>query len=881
MSVNFDKKKYLKSLRISEGERGYFDIKSLTKDSNIDINKIPFSIRVLIENVLRSYHNDVSNLEHINNLVQWNKDTVPDKEFPYMPGRVVLQDFTGVPVVVDLAAMRDAVTTLGVDPSIINPIVRSDLVIDHSVQVDSFAQNSSLSQNISREFERNQERYKLLKWAQNAFSNFLVVPPGTGIVHQVNLENLAEVILSSEENNLIFPDTCVGTDSHTTMINGVGVLGWGVGGIEAEAVMLGQPYYMQVPEVIGVNLHGNIREGTTATDVVLGIVEKLREVGVVEKFVEFFGSGLKNLSLTDRATISNMAPEYGATCGFFPVDERTMDYLTLTGRDNKVVDRVENYTQNNSLFYEGIDAEFTKILDFDLSSVQPSLAGPKRPQDRLALSDVKSNFHSNFDINESDINNDELDDGSVVIAAITSCTNTSNPNVMMGAGIIAKNASEKGIKPKSWVKTSLAPGSKVVSKYLESAGLDKYLDDIGFQTVGYGCTTCIGNSGPLPTEIAEEVDHNELSVAAVLSGNRNFEGRVHPQVKANYLASPMLVVLYALAGTVNIDFSVDPISNDKNGNPVFLKDLWPSANDIEGMIDSSLNSKMFIDEYKSVFEGPKEWKELSSTKSNQFRWDDNSTYIQKPPYFENFDLNLPKKQKINDARCLVVLGNSVTTDHISPAGSIPQSAPSGQLLISSDVPRFEFNSYGSRRGNHNIMVRGTFGNIRLRNQILDDEGDWTIHFPSGEKMRIFEASELYQKEKTPLIVIAGKEYGTGSSRDWAAKGPALLGVKVVIAESFERIHRSNLVGMGIVPLQFQDGDNFENLRLDGSEHYDFFALEDKISPNSEIEVLAKKEDGSEVRFKTLLRIDTQIEAEYYYNGGLLPFVLRKMVRESK
>ena len=797
MSVNFDKKKYLKSLRISEGERGYFDIKSLTKDSNIDINKIPFSIRVLIENVLRSYHNDVSNLEHINNLVQWNKDTVPDKEFPYMPGRVVLQDFTGVPVVVDLAAMRDAVTTLGVDPSIINPIVRSDLVIDHSVQVDSFAQNSSLSQNISREFERNQERYKLLKWAQNAFSNFLVVPPGTGIVHQVNLENLAEVILSSEENNLIFPDTCVGTDSHTTMINGVGVLGWGVGGIEAEAVMLGQPYYMQVPEVIGVNLYGNIREGTTATDVVLGIVEKLREVGVVEKFVEFFGSGLKNLSLTDRATISNMAPEYGATCGFFPVDERTMDYLTLTGRDNKVVDRVENYTQNNSLFYEGIDPEFTKILDFDLSSVQPSLAGPKRPQDRLALSDVKSNFHSSFDINESDINNDELDDGSVVIAAITSCTNTSNPNVMMGAGIIAKNASEKGIKPKSWVKTSLAPGSKVVSKYLESAGLDKYLDDIGF------------------------------------------------------------------------------------GNPVFLKDLWPSANDIEGMIDSSLKSKMFIDEYKSVFEGPKEWKELSSTKSNQFRWDDNSTYIQKPPYFENFDLNLPKKQKINDARCLVVLGNSVTTDHISPAGSIPQSAPSGQLLISSDVPRFEFNSYGSRRGNHNIMVRGTFGNIRLRNQILDDEGDWTIHFPSGEKMRIFEASELYQKEETPLIVIAGKEYGTGSSRDWAAKGPALLGVKVGIAESFERIHRSNLVCMGIVPLQFQDGDNFENLRLDGSEHYDFFALEDKISPNSEIEVLAKKEDGSEVRFKTLLRIDTQIEAEYYYNGGLLPFVLRKMVRESK
>ena len=881
MSINFDKNKYLKHLELDEGEKSFFDIKSLTDDNKINLNKIPFSIRVLIENVLRSNHNEVSNLEQVEQLINWTKDSVPDKEFPYMPGRVILQDFTGVPVVVDLAAMRDAVSTLGINASMINPIVRTDLVIDHSVQVDSFAQNSSLSMNISREFERNQERYKLLKWAQNSFSNFLVVPPGTGIVHQVNLENLAEIVLSSNENDFIYPDTCVGTDSHTTMINAVGVLGWGVGGIEAEAVMLGQPYYMQVPEVIGVNLHGNINEGTTATDVVLAIVEKLREVGVVEKFVEFFGSGMSNLSLTDRATISNMAPEYGATCGFFPVDERTMDYLMLTGRDKNIFNRVENYTQINNMFYDGNNPDFSQTIDFDLSSVQSSLAGPKRPQDRLLLSNVKSNFQESFQLKGEHINNNELDDGSVVIAAITSCTNTSNPNVMVGAGLIAKKASEKGLKPKDWVKTSLAPGSKVVSKYLEAAGLNKYLDDIGFQTVGYGCTTCIGNSGPLPKEIAEEVDNKDLSVAAVLSGNRNFEGRVHPQVKANYLASPMLVVLYALAGSVNIDLSKDPVSFDKNGTPVFINDLWPSADEIEKTIGNSLDSKMFIEEYKSVFEGPPEWKKLSANKSDKFKWENDSTYIQKPPYFENFDLKLPERHKINDSRCLVILGNSVTTDHISPAGSIPQSAPSGQLLISSDVPRFEFNSYGSRRGNHNIMVRGTFGNIRLRNQIVEEEGDWTIHFPTNKKMRIFEASELYQKQETPLIVIAGKEYGTGSSRDWAAKGPALLGVKVVIAESYERIHRSNLVGMGIVPLQFINNDNYENLSLDGSEYFQFEGLESNITPNSEIKVTAKKEDGSEIKFNTLMRIDTQIEAEYYYNGGLLPYVLRKMVSESK
>ena len=880
MSLNFNNKNYQNELNLLEGKKKYYDIKSLANANKVDLNKIPFSIRILIENVLRSYDKNISNETQLEQVLMWNKDTVPDKEFPYMPGRVVLQDFTGVPVVVDLAAMRDAVSDLDIEPSIINPIVRSDLVIDHSVQVDSFAQNDSLNMNISREFERNQERYKLLKWAQNAFSNFLVVPPGTGIVHQVNLENLAEVILASNDDDNIYPDTCVGTDSHTTMINAVGVLGWGVGGIEAEAVMLGQPYYMQVPEVVGVKLFGDINEGTTATDIVLAIVEKLREVGVVEKFVEFFGPGLSQLSLTDRATISNMAPEYGATCGFFPVDDRTIDYLKMTGRDEKIIDRVVNYTQSNGLFYDGVDPEFSLVVDFDLSTVESSLAGPKRPQDRLLLSDVKENFYQNFDLSENQINNDKLDNASVVIAAITSCTNTSNPNVMVGAGLIARNAFEKGMFPKEWVKTSLAPGSKVVSKYLEASGLNKYLDQIGFQTVGYGCTTCIGNSGPLPSEIAQKVDDDELSVSAVLSGNRNFEGRVHPQVKANYLASPMLVVLYALAGTVNIDFSNDPIGNDKEGKAVYLEDLWPSSKEIEDTINNSLTSEMFIDEYESVFQGPEEWVKLSSSKGNKFNWEKQSTYIQKPPYFDDFNLQPSKKNEVNQARCLVKLSNSVTTDHISPAGSIPQSAPSGQMLISSDVPRFEFNSYGSRRGNHNVMVRGTFGNIRLRNQIVEEEGDWTVYFPTGEKMRIFEASEKYLQSETPLIVLAGKEYGTGSSRDWAAKGPALLGVKVVIAESFERIHRSNLVGMGVIPLQFLEGENSDSLNLNGSEIYDFEGLEKTIVPNSKIKVNVTRENGEKFHFYTMIRIDTDIEAEYYYNGGLLPYVLRKMVKES-
>ena len=880
MTLNFEIKKYLREIDLNEGKKKYFDILSFANDNNVQIEKLPFSIRILLENVLRSYEKKLSDSHHVNQLLNWSKDSVPGKEFPYMPGRVVLQDFTGVPVVVDLASMRDAVSDLGMEPSMINPIVRSDLVIDHSVQVDSFAQNDSMNLNILKEFDRNTERYKLLKWAQSAFSNFLVVPPGTGIVHQVNLENLAEVILSSE-NNFIYPDTCIGTDSHTTMINAVGVLGWGVGGIEAEAVMLGQPYYMQVPEVVGVNLDGNIPEGTTATDLVLSIVEILREVGVVEKFVEFYGNGLKNLSLTDRATISNMAPEYGATCGFFPIDDRTIDYLALTGRPNELIERVETYAKLNALFYQQDNyPEYSMNVNFDLRDVRPSLAGPKRPQDKLLLSQVSKNFKESFDFSSVDLSKEKLDNGSVVIAAITSCTNTSNPNVMVGAGLIAKKAFDMGIKPKSWVKTSLAPGSKVVTSYLEKSGLNYYLDKIGFQTVGYGCTTCIGNSGPLPSLISKKVEDEELTVSSVLSGNRNFEGRVHPQVKANYLASPMLVVIYALTGTINIDLSNDPIALNQDGTEVYLKDLWPTSDEIEDTITKSLNSKMFIEEYESVYAGPIEWQGLTSTEENQFNWDINSTYIQKPPYFYDFNLTPDSKDVVTDARCLVKLSDSVTTDHISPAGSIPQSAPSGQLLISNDVPRFEFNSYGSRRGNHNVMVRGTFGNIRLRNQLVDDEGDWTIFFPEDKKMRIFDASEKYQELGIPLIVIAGKEYGTGSSRDWAAKGPSLLGVKVVIAESYERIHRSNLVGMGIVPLQFLEGENAATLNIDGTETFDFQGLENKIKPNSEIDVIARKQDGSFINFKTLIRIDTNIEAEYYLHGGLLPFVLRKMIREQ-
>ena len=878
-------------LQTPSGNYTYYPIKSVQNAGLMDIDKTPYSIRVLLENVIRNADGGPATEDHIKLVSSWRPNNKPSSEFPYMPGRVLLQDFTGVPVAVDIAAMRDAVSELGGDASIINPIVRSDMVIDHSVQVDHFSTPNALNLNIEMEFDRNTERYQLLKWAQNAFDNFKIVPPGTGIVHQVNLEYLAEVVLSEDDvvNPLAFLDTCVGTDSHTTMVNGLGVLGWGVGGIEAEAVMLGQPYYMVVPEVVGVKLTGTLPNGSTATDLVLSIVEMLRSVGVVEKFVEFYGPGLKELTLADRATIANMAPEYGATCGFFPVDHQTLRYLKDTGREQSVVDLVEEYSKENNFYYdETSEPEYSTQLDFDISKVIPSMAGPKRPQDKISLENISENFSDSFSDSSGrthtiEINDEKVEfgDAAVAIAAITSCTNTSNPSVMVGAGLLARNARQKGLARKPWVKSSLAPGSTVVTRYLESAGLNQDLDYLGFNTVGYGCTTCIGNSGPLPQPVAEVVSDNDLTVAAVLSGNRNFEGRVHPQVKANYLASPMLVVAYALAGRVDVNLIEDPIGHDKSGAEVFLKDIWPSQEDIANTISSCLTPEMFQEQYNEVVNGPKEWQELETSSSLNFRWEKESTYIQKPPYFDNFSENPSERSEIADARVLVYLEDSVTTDHISPAGSIPPSAPAGQFLLGNDVPRREYNSFGSRRGNHDVMVRGTFANIRLRNRLTPEmEGDWTIHQPSEEVMRIYDASEKYRSDEVPLIILAGKEYGTGSSRDWAAKGPMLLGVRAVIAESFERIHRSNLIGMGVLPLVFTDGQSATSLGLDGTETYDLLGVANSVTPSSTIEITATSKSGNVTKFNVLARIDTEIENEYYRHGGLLPYVLRQMMTEN-
>ena len=878
-------------LQTPSGNYTYYPIKSVQNAGLMDIDKTPYSIRVLLENVIRNADGGPATEDHIKLVSSWRPNNKPSSEFPYMPGRVLLQDFTGVPVAVDIAAMRDAVSELGGDASIINPIVRSDMVIDHSVQVDHFSTPNALNLNIEMEFDRNTERYQLLKWAQNAFDNFKIVPPGTGIVHQVNLEYLAEVVLSEDDvvNPLAFLDTCVGTDSHTTMVNGLGVLGWGVGGIEAEAVMLGQPYYMVVPEVVGVKLTGTLPNGSTATDLVLSIVEMLRSVGVVEKFVEFYGPGLKELTLADRATIANMAPEYGATCGFFPVDHQTLRYLKDTGREQSVVDLVEEYSKENNFYYdETSEPEYSTQLDFDISKVIPSMAGPKRPQDKISLENISENFSDSFSDSSGrthtiEINDEKVEfgDAAVAIAAITSCTNTSNPSVMVGAGLLARNARQKGLARKPWVKSSLAPGSTVVTRYLESAGLNQDLDYLGFNTVGYGCTTCIGNSGPLPQPVAEVVSDNDLTVAAVLSGNRNFEGRVHPQVKANYLASPMLVVAYALAGRVDVNLIEDPIGHDKSGAEVFLKDIWPSQEDIANTISSCLTPEMFQEQYNEVVNGPKEWQELETSSSLNFSWEKESTYIQKPPYFDNFSENPSERSEIAEARVLVYLEDSVTTDHISPAGSIPPSAPAGQFLLGNDVPRREYNSFGSRRGNHDVMVRGTFANIRLRNRLTPEmEGDWTIHQPSEEVMRIYDASEKYRSEEVPLIILAGKEYGTGSSRDWAAKGPMLLGVRAVIAESFERIHRSNLIGMGVLPLVFTDGQSATSLGLDGTETYDLLGVANSVTPSSTIEITATSKSGNVTKFNVLARIDTEIENEYYRHGGLLPYVLRQMMTEN-
>ncbi|WP_339877609.1 aconitate hydratase AcnA [Pseudidiomarina gelatinasegens] len=855
-----------------------------------DVNKLPTSMKVLLENLLRNEDGSTVTSTDIEAVAKWLKNRKSDREIQYRPARVLMQDFTGVPAVVDLAAMRDAVAKAGQNPNQINPLSAVDLVIDHSVMVDKYATPEAFKQNVKIEMERNFERYQFLRWGQNAFENFRVVPPGTGICHQVNLEYLAKVAWTKEQEGktYVMPDTLVGTDSHTTMINGLGVLGWGVGGIEAEAAMLGQPVSMLIPEVVGFRMTGKLAEGLTATDLVLTVTQMLRKHGVVGKFVEFYGPGLDNLPLADRATIGNMAPEYGATCGFFPVDQETLRYLKLSGRDQDTIDLVEAYSKAQGMWRDS-DQEpvFTDSLELDLSTVEASLAGPKRPQDRVAMAQLGSAFDLFLETNGQSAEKDksiavkgkdfELSHGDVVIAAITSCTNTSNPSVMMAAGLIAKKALEKGLNRKPWVKSSLAPGSKVVTDYLAKADLTQYLDKLGFNLVGYGCTTCIGNSGPLPDEITDAIREGNLTVSSVLSGNRNFEGRIHQDVKANWLASPPLVVAYALAGTTRIDLTKDAIGTDQQGNPVFLKDIWPSNKEIADAV-RFVDGAMFSKEYGEVFKGDEEWRAIPVGEGETYSWSDDSTYVKNPPYFIGIDKPLPALSDLKDARVLAVFADSITTDHISPAGSIKPDAPAGKYLQENGVPIDEFNSYGSRRGNHEVMMRGTFANIRIKNQMLDGvEGGFTRHVPSGKEMSIYDAAMQYQKEGMPLVVLAGKEYGTGSSRDWAAKGTTLLGVKAVIAESFERIHRSNLVGMGVLPLQFAEGEGVQAHGLTGDEQISITGLNDDLKPGQLLKVHAKKADGSTVTFDVKCRIDTGNELEYYRSGGILHYVLRQML----
>ena len=899
-----------RTLETASGPVAYYSLPRLQETGAIRLDGLPFSIRILLENLLRNQDGTLVTEDDLQTAVQWSPQGPPTREIPFMPSRVILQDFTGVPAVVDLAALRSAVYRAGGDPKRINPIVPADLVIDHSVQVDHFGTQYSSMLNVEKEYERNRERYALLRWAQSAFQNFRVIPPGTGIVHQINLEYLASIVATKDRNGerLAFPDTLVGTDSHTTMINGLSVLGWGVGGIEAEAVLLGQPYYMLMPEVVGVKLTGALSEGTTATDLVLTVTEILRKKGVVEKFVEFYGQGLSNLPLADRATIANMAPEYGATVGFFPTDQETLRYLRNTGRDPAQVDLVEQYARAQGLFRtdDTPDPQYSDTLQLDMSTVEPALAGPKRPQDRVVLAKVKQSFQDAFGEQiatqpsgtngESGVSSPpaqtgitvdldgeqvELTHGSVVIAAITSCTNTSNPSVMVGAGLLARNAVERGLTRRPWVKTSMAPGSRVVTDYMDGSGLTPFLETLGFHTVGYGCTTCIGNSGPLPEAIGQAVTDHNLVAAAVLSGNRNFEGRIHAQVKANYLASPMLVVAYALAGRIDIDLEHDPLGYDASGQPVLLRDIWPSQEQISTMVTESLVPEMFTTRYSEVFDGDEEWRNLPVPQGDLYAWDKDSTYVQEPPFFQDLPTEPPPLQDILEARVLVVVGDSVTTDHISPAGAIPAASPAGQFLIDRDVQRSDFNTYGARRGNHDVMVRGTFGNIRLRNKLTPDrEGDWTLHLPSNREMRIFDASAQYMEAGVPLVVITGKEYGAGSSRDWAAKGPSLLGVRVVISESYERIHRSNLVGMGVLPLQFKPGESAATLGLSGRETFDFGGIAQGLAPGQELQVRARSDAGNETVFTTIVRIDTPVEVDYYRNGGVLQTVLRRILKES-
>jgi len=929
MSVNsFNSKS---TLKVGNKEYEIYRLDALDKQG-ISTKHLPFSLRILLENLLRTEDGRNVTQEEVRALAAWNSKSKPEKEIAFTPSRVLLQDFTGVPCVVDLAAMRDAMQTLGGDPALINPLQPVELVIDHSVQVDEFGTPNAFELNALLEFQRNKERYSFLRWGQTGFRNLAIVPPDTGIVHQVNLEYLARVVFVHESpgKRVAYPDTLVGTDSHTVMVNGLGVLGWGVGGIEAEAAMLGQPVSMLIPLVVGVKLTGRLREGATATDFVLTVTEMLRKHGVVGKFVEYFGPGLKDLSLADRATVANMAPEYGATCGIFPIDKETLRYLRLTGRSEEQIALVEAYSREQGLFHDEKtpEAEYSELLTLDLATVEPSLAGPKRPQDRVVLSQAGESFNkalpslikpkaaakneaktaapalsngprweqeggSPAAIGVEDPNvhehvsasvKDALKHGSVVIAAITSCTNTSNPSVLIGAGLLAKKAVEKGLTVPSWVKTSLAPGSKTVTDYLAKAGLTPYLEKLKFHLVGYGCTTCIGNSGPLPEEVSKAIDEKELVVASVLSGNRNFEGRINSEVRANYLMSPPLVVAFALAGRIDIDLRKDPIGKGRDGQPVYMADIWPSQREIEETMQQSITSEMFSKSYADVFQGDERWRGLSVPKGQTYAWDKNSTYIRQAPYFDEMSVKPAPIAEIKKARVLAVLGDSVTTDHISPAGSIKKDSPAGKYLQENGVKPADFNSYGSRRGNHEVMVRGTFANVRLRNKLVATEGGFTRHLPTNTEMSIFDASQKYREAGTPLIVLAGKEYGSGSSRDWAAKGPALLGVRAVIAESYERIHRSNLVGMGVLPLQFAAGQNAESLKLTGEEVFEISGIRnlvDHFAAGSTVRVKATssgKDKGKDpVEFDALVRIDTPQEALYYANGGILQYVLRQLL----
>ncbi len=878
----------LDSIKLSDKEFKIFSLTKAEKNGLDGISNLPKSLKVLLENLLRFEDNITVSKKQIFAVKEWLKTRKSTTEIAYRPARVLMQDYTGIPAVADLAAMRDAVKDKNKNPDKINPLSTVDLVIDHSVMVDEYASRKSFEKNVEREFLRNGERYSFLKWGQKAFNNFRVVPPGTGICHQVNLEYLSKVVWYSKSGNEMYayPDTLVGTDSHTTMVNGLAVLGWGVGGIEAEAAMLGQPISMLIPEVVGVELKGKLTEGTTATDLVLTIVEMLRKKGVVGKFVEFYGEGLKNLTLADRATIANMAPEYGATCGFFPVDEETLKYLELSGREKDIISLVEKYCKKQGLWASD-DVIFTEKLSLDVSTVVTSISGPKRPQDKVLLTDASSSFAKVFRENTKRENSKEikvegenfkLRDGDIVIAAITSCTNTSNPSVLFGAGLLAKKAFEKGLNVKPWVKTSLAPGSQVVTDYLEKAGLNKYLDELGFNLVGYGCTTCIGNSGPLKKNISDAINKNDLYAVSVLSGNRNFEGRINPDVKANYLASPPLVVAYALAGNMNFNLYKSSLGKDKNGNEVFLKDIWPSNKEIEELMHTSLNADMFKKRYSNVSEGPREWREINTVNSDIYNWEENSTYVKRPPFFDNLPDKPEGFKPIKDARILLLLADTVTTDHISPAGSIKKESPTGDYFMKNQIQQKDFNSYGARRGNHEVMIRGTFGNIKIRNEMAPGtEGGFTTLQPEGKVVSVYEAAMEYKKRKNDLVVVAGKEYGAGSSRDWAAKGTKLLGIKAVIAESFERIHRSNLVGMGVLPLQFKEGFDRKKLKITGAELITVLDIEKGVKPRAEVSCEIKYKDGTSKTIKVLSRIDTENEIEYYKNGGILQFVLRNML----